>query len=148
MAMAQGITTICIQGFPQDASARELKNFCRFVPGFEGAHVGFSNVGPTALFVKFETNEYAAAAIDFVAGVVFDTDAAIPGPGLKAEFARREMEVRASALPSPLMSADRMPMPHKAMARSGFPSGPRNDFMASGPRGGCFGSPMGGGFGG
>lgn len=50
-----------------------------------------------ALFVKFETDELAAAAIEAVSGRAFDVDA--PQQVLRAEFARRNMEVKQHEAP-------------------------------------------------
>lgn len=123
-----GKTTICLQGFPLEAQVRELKNFCRFLQGFEGAHVAFG--GPhgtvTALFVKFESSDLAGAAIDQLTGLPFDLDN--PTMTLRAEMARREMEVRASAGPSaparqpaPAVST-RRPEPHRRGPATPLPS--------------------------
>ncbi|CAK0821341.1 unnamed protein product [Prorocentrum cordatum] len=108
--MSVGATTVCIQGFPADASTRELKNLCRFMGGFVHAHVAFAAAGPgalpSALFCKFEAPEAAVAAIEVVGGQPYDVDA--PGNVLKAEFARRELEVRpGSRLPAPVGAAGR-----------------------------------------
>lgn len=95
VAAGVGVSTICIVGFAPEAQARELKNLCRFFPGFQGAHVGFSGQRSTTLFVKFDYPEQAHEAIELVQGKPFDLD--IPQLGqLRAEFARREMEVRES----------------------------------------------------
>jgi len=93
-----GITTICITGFDVTAQPRELKNLCRFMVGFEGSHVAFSTqgAGVSSLFVKFHNGECAQAAIDTVLGQPFDLDN--PVAVLRAEFARREMEVRPGSL--------------------------------------------------
>lgn len=91
-----GVSTICVQGFPPEASPRELKNLCRFVKGFVHAHVAFAAQSPmalpSALFCKFESPELAAEAIEAVSGQPYDLDS--PGHTLKAELARRELEVR------------------------------------------------------
>jgi len=98
------ITTICVVGFPADhgVAPRELKNFCRWMNGFEGSHVAFQGAHiPSTLFVKFQTHEHAMEAMELLQGVPFDIDN--PATTLKAEWARREMEVRAnSPLPSSL----------------------------------------------
>jgi len=96
------LTTICITGFPPEAHPRELKNLCRFMQGFEGAHVAFAAAGITSLFVKFESGDMANFAIETLGGVSFDLD--VPALTLKVEWARREMEVRSNSLPAPLVS--------------------------------------------
>jgi len=102
--MQAAISTICIVGFPLEALPRELKNLCRFVAGYEGAHVAFAGVGQSsALFVKFISHEHARVAMEMLQGVPFDQDA--PQVALRVEFARREMEVRRnSLLPAPLVA--------------------------------------------
>jgi len=102
------LTTICVTGFPPEAQARELKNLARFMQGFEGAHVAFANEGRgvTSLFAKFVSPAIAGCAIEALNGIAFDID--VPGCTLKAEWARREMEVRGgSALPAHLGAANR-----------------------------------------
>jgi len=97
--------TICLVGFPPEGVLpRELKNICRFMTGFEGAHVAFGGVGlPSTLFVKFSSAELAAAAMDTLHGQPFDLDS--PQLTLKAEYARREMEVRPySPMPAPVVA--------------------------------------------
>lgn len=86
------ITTICVVGFPAGVALRELKNLCRFTPGFVGAHVAADSRRGSTLFVRFLSVEFAQAAIEGITGAPFDPD--LPGDPLKAEFARREMEVR------------------------------------------------------
>lgn len=124
--MATGLTTICLVGFPADGvHPRELKNLCRFMPGFEGAHVAFAGVGiPSTLFVKFQTPELATASMETLHGVPFDVDN--PQFTLKAEWARREMEVRPhSPLPAPLVAAPGGVMPyHHAQHVVPRPAGP------------------------
>lgn len=93
---------MCITGFPPEAHPRELKNLCRFMQGFEGAHVAFAAAGITSLFVKFGSSDMAQCAIETLGGVSFDLD--VPALTLKAEWARREMEVRQNSLPAPLVS--------------------------------------------
>lgn len=96
------LTTICITGFPPEVHPRELKNLCRFMQGFEGAHVAFAAAGITSLFVKFGSSDMAQSAIETLGGITFDLD--VPAVTLKAEWARREMEVRNNSLPAPLVS--------------------------------------------
>jgi len=102
--MQAAISTICIVGFPPEALPRELKNLCRFVAGYEGAHVAFAGAGQSsALFVKFISHEHAKVAMEMLQGVPFDQDA--PQVALRVEFARREMEVRPnSLLPAPMVA--------------------------------------------
>jgi len=123
--MAGAISTICIVGFPPDSSARELKNLCRFLPGYEGSHVAFQGASVSSLFVKLGDAQHAQAAIGVVNGVPFDVD--VPGSQvLKAEFARREMEVRptlplaqpASQAPPPWARAPATARPFNGVQRA------------------------------
>eukprot|EP00419_Tripos_fusus_P026145 CAMPEP_0172718958 /NCGR_PEP_ID=MMETSP1074-20121228/75226_1 /TAXON_ID=2916 /ORGANISM="Ceratium fusus, Strain PA161109" /LENGTH=330 /DNA_ID=CAMNT_0013544259 /DNA_START=48 /DNA_END=1040 /DNA_ORIENTATION=+ len=104
MQMQTAISTICIVGFPPEALPRELKNLCRFLTGYEGAHVAFAGAGQSsALFVKFTTHDHARVAMEMLQGVPFDQD--VPQVSLRVEFARREMEVRPnSLLPAPMVA--------------------------------------------
>lgn len=88
-------TTICAVGFPVDVPRRELKNLCRWFPGFEGAHVveGHPSQGPT-LFLKFTDHSHAQGAAEALAGLPFDVD--LPQYVMRADFARRELDVRAT----------------------------------------------------
>mmetsp|Transcript_87902 Transcript_87902/g.137709 ORF Transcript_87902/g.137709 Transcript_87902/m.137709 type:complete len:473 (-) Transcript_87902:11-1429(-) len=114
------ISTVCISGFPGEAQARELKNLCRFMQGFEGAHVVFVRDIITTLFVKFEIPDLAHDAIKVLNGIPFDIDA--PSAMLKAEVARRELEVRANPLPAPLVTPSSRPWEaHRAVARPAVP---------------------------
>lgn len=115
------ISTICIVGFPPEALPRELKNLCRFIQGFEGAHVAFAGPGQSsALFVKFRTTDLAKSAMDMLHGAPFDQD--VPQVTLKVEYARREMEVRPnSLLPAPMVTAAQPWMPDRAVARPSAP---------------------------
>jgi len=108
--------TICIVGFPAEAQPRELKNLCRFMTGFEGAHVAFAGPGQSsALFVKFVSPEIARNAMDMLHGAPFDVDA--PQVILKVEYARREMEVRPnSLLPAPMVALTPPPAGDRNMA--------------------------------
>lgn len=96
--MAGVATTICLVGFPPEGvGPRELKNICRWMPGYQGAHVSFAGGGlPSTLFVKFDFPQQATEAVERLNGAPFDLDN--PHFLIKAEFARREMEVRASPL--------------------------------------------------
>lgn len=89
------VTTICIVGFPTDVLQRELRNLCRFIAGFEDANI----VGKSGtLFVKFATVSHARAAINSLNGQAFDLDTPHTYM-LKADFAKREMEVRHGNIP-------------------------------------------------
>jgi len=122
--MAAVTRTICIVGFPPEALPRELKNLCRFMHGFEGAHVAFAGQGQcSSLFVKFTTAELARLAMDTLHGAPFDTD--VPQVLLKVEYARREMEVRPSSLlPPPMVTASAPWAPDRAVARPAAPAAP------------------------
>lgn len=87
------MSTINVIGFAPDATARELKNLLRFLQGYQGAHVTPGRGAP-CLFAKFESVEEAAAAIQVINGQQWDMDNPAPHTILKADFARREMEVR------------------------------------------------------
>lgn len=123
--MQTAISTICIVGFPPEALPRELKNLCRFLTGYEGAHVAFAGAGQSsALFVKFTAHDHARVAMEMLQGVPFDQD--VPQVTLRVEFARREMEVRPnSLLPAP-MAAPAPPLfnGNRAVARPAAPAVP------------------------
>lgn len=90
---AAATSTVCIVGFPAEAHPRELQNLCRFIKGFEQAHVAPAAAGkaPT-LFVKFRTAEDAQTCIEVVSGVPFDLE--VPHFVMRAQLAKREMSVR------------------------------------------------------
>jgi len=105
---------------------------CRFTPGFEGAHVSFS--GPSrnasALFIKFRTPDQALAAMDSINGAPFDIE--VPGATLKAEFARREMEVRQAGTTLP--AAPPPPNGYRVPARNVVPPPPQYRGFSEEPR--------------
>lgn len=133
-----GLTTICVVGFPPEVVPRELKNLLRFAPGFEGSHVGFAGQTASSLFVKFATQDLATAAIGAIHGQPFDLDSA--QWTLKAEFARREMEVRHTTLsPAPPRHRDvprTRPVVHQQAEYSRGPS------VAAGARQGSTGGEL------
>jgi len=88
------ITTIAVAGFPEDASWREMKNLCRLCKGYERAHVTQSKSGAFQLFVKFSSAEWADRARAQLHGMRFDEDLGEDSVYLKADMARRDMEVR------------------------------------------------------
>mmetsp|Transcript_15130 Transcript_15130/g.34440 ORF Transcript_15130/g.34440 Transcript_15130/m.34440 type:complete len:305 (+) Transcript_15130:69-983(+) len=95
------ISTIVLTNFPDDCSWRELKNFCRFLPGFQAAHVTQSvRNNRQSLFVKFESPEAADEALVDVNGAQYDLDME-DGHRLRAEIARRDLEVRPGRRPEP-----------------------------------------------
>lgn len=89
------IATLVATGFPDDATWRELKNFCRFLEGFEMGHVvQNSRTNRLSLFVKFENADCADIARSSLDGMPFEEDSEEPAL-LKAEIAHRELEVQA-----------------------------------------------------
>jgi len=94
------VSTIYVVGFPLEVYPRDLKNFCRFLPGFVDAHVpSCSPSEPPVLFAKFLTCADAQAALQRIHCQPFDLDR--PQLLLNAELARRDLEVRQGASTPP-----------------------------------------------
>jgi len=85
-------STLAVAGFPLDATPRELKNICKGFPGFLGCRVNAKGGKASNVFVKFDSPQSAAQAVERLNELVFDENAA-PGVTLKADFARRELEL-------------------------------------------------------
>mmetsp|Transcript_29935 Transcript_29935/g.82162 ORF Transcript_29935/g.82162 Transcript_29935/m.82162 type:complete len:291 (+) Transcript_29935:86-958(+) len=92
---SHAVCTIVVAGFPPDVNWRELKNLCRLCWGFESARAVHDSKGRGSplLFVKFERGDAAERAMEQLQGFLFDEDAPNE-PGLRVEFARREMGIR------------------------------------------------------
>lgn len=86
------VSTVVVNGFPEDASWRELKNLPRLLPGWELSHVVQSaKNGRTSLFAKFDSPEAAELAISHLNGMSFDLDQ--DEWRLRAEMAHRDTEL-------------------------------------------------------
>lgn len=85
------ISTLFISGFPEKALTRELKNLCRFLPGYVGCNV--SNVkGHGSLFAKFNCVGDAEEAMEVLRDVPFDEE----HPDhykLRVSFSRRDLDM-------------------------------------------------------
>jgi len=87
------VSTIYVVGFPLEVYPRDLKNFCRFLPGFVDAHVPpCSQTEPPVLFAKFLTSADAQGAAQRIHGQPFDLER--PQQVLNAEIAHRDLEAR------------------------------------------------------
>jgi len=84
------ICTLHLSGFPGALLPRELKNFCRFLPGFTSCSMvlGRSTIG----FARFETRQAALDAMEKMTSVQFDEEDA--HTMIRASLAKRNLVVR------------------------------------------------------
>merc|ERR1711998_450559 len=84
------ISSIYINGFPEDTKEREVLNMLHFFMGFTDAMLNRTDKGVVA-FAKFETPQAASNACGLLDNHQFDH--AYPMP-LRCSMAKRDMEVR------------------------------------------------------
>jgi len=111
------VSTLAVNGFPQDVLPREMRNLCRFCRGFEGSHAIETGSGGYTLFVKFVTRKLAEKAQGTLHGMEFDEVGREPAR-LRAEIARRDLELRSDA---PRRRDDRERSPRSARPSGGAP---------------------------
>uniref|UniRef100_A0A7S1FF34 RRM domain-containing protein n=1 Tax=Noctiluca scintillans TaxID=2966 RepID=A0A7S1FF34_NOCSC len=95
MMEEEPVSTIFVGGLPPDATARELDNLCRFIPGFLNSKVDTKK--GTTLFVRFDTPHSAHAALGLLNNQFFDRAFPSPEP-MRALMARSNMR---SSIPQP-----------------------------------------------
>lgn len=80
------IKTIFCSGFPFDIQYREIRNFFRFLPGYQYSVLNLKGKAPTA-FANFEDEATALNAIDQLQGILYDEENQ-PHFSMRAEMAK------------------------------------------------------------
>lgn len=74
---------LSLAGFPTDVKDRELNNLLRYMPGYDACQMNWKSGQPQG-FALFTTPAHARAAVEHIAGVLFDDQVA-----LRAELAHK-----------------------------------------------------------
>jgi len=88
--MDSGVSTIYLNGFPDDTREREIHNMLKFFMGFTDAVLNRTDKGVVA-FAKFEDHQAATNACSLLDSYQFDLD---HHQTLRCSIAKRDMEVR------------------------------------------------------